>query len=142
MKRLVMALAMALVCIADIGCDSGSASPARIEQTDAFGRTLPALLSNDPNILVNRCGKPDEILDTSFDDPRPPIPSRILTYRRAHLRIAYVSADPIGQPPPYHWKLIGIVDTRTNRAVHSNDFVSTFKRQLPCMLANPKAVIR
>lgn len=135
MGKLLVGLFIVFVCLGMNGCDS---APAPANASDSLGRSVPASVTNDAELLVYRCGKPDKVLDTSEDDPRPPIPSRIMTYQKAHLKIAYIPGGPFDQPPPYHWKIMGVIDTRTNTAVSADKLQSTLQSRLPCMLANPK----
>ena len=69
--------------------------------------------------LIRRCGPPNQDISTANNDPRPPIPFRILDYRNAHLKFAFVPGDGarIGDPPPYIWALSGILDTTTNQRI-------------------------
>ena len=140
--RVMLRLAfVGLVVIGSIGlagCDSGPVTENAPTHTDSLGRAVPTWVHNDADLLVYRCGQPDRILDTSEDDPRPLIPTRILTYRKAHLKIAYVPSDSVDQAPPYHWKLMGLIDTRTNHAIDASELRSTLEKRLPCMLRNPQ----
>jgi hypothetical protein len=108
------------------------------QNSDSLEQAVPATLTNDAELLVNRCGNPDKVLDTSYDDPRPPIPTRLLTYRKAHLKIAFMPDAPMGAPPPYHWKLFGLIDTRSNKAVSASDLQNALQQRLPCLLENQK----
>ena len=121
-----------------VGCDSNPTPAASPAHTDSQGRPMPASVTNDSELLIYRCGTPDTVLDTSEDNPRPPIPSRLLTYRKARLKLVYIPSDPIDKPPPYHWKFMGVIDTRTNNAVTPDQLQSTLQHRLPCMLTNPK----
>lgn len=94
----------------------------------------PVLAHDDADSLVASCGRPDRDRDTGGFEPAPLIPERVLTYGKAHLNIAYVDADPKGQDPPYHWTLMGLVDTRTKRAIDLSAFQSTVEQRLHCML--------
>jgi hypothetical protein len=137
LKRLFVGL-LTVVSIGLPGCDSGPVTQSAASHTDSLGRTVPAWVQNDADLLVYRCGQPDRDSDTSEDDPRPLIPSRILTYRNAHLDIMYIPHDPVGQPPPYHWKFMGLADTRTHQAIDPSQLRPTLARRLPCMLQNPQ----
>lgn len=84
---------------------------------------------DDADLLISRCGPPDIDDTTAFDNPRPPIPTRIIKYRRAKLRIAFYPGDArVGDPPPYRWKLLGVVDERTEKAIQLPEAV----QRLPC----------
>ena len=69
--------------------------------------------------LIQRCGPPDKDMSTANNDPRPPIPFRVLDYTNEHLRFAFVPGGgaKIGDPPPYIWTLSGILDTSTNQRI-------------------------
>lgn len=65
----------------------------------------------DPKTIISKFGKPDEILSTEYDRPRPPMVTRLYTYRRARVQFALLADAPPGTAPPYdRWLLIGIVD--------------------------------
>lgn len=138
--KIVFTIFVIILVVAVNGVEKSDVRHAKVanpsQNNDAVGRTLPASVTNDSELLVDRCGNPDTVLDTSDDDPRPPIPTRILTYRKAHLKIAFTSNAPIGDPPPYQWKLFGLIDTRNNKAVTTNDLQSMLRQRLPCMLGN------
>jgi hypothetical protein len=92
-----------------IGCDD-------LHRSDSLGRAVPASVADDAELLLSRCGKPSKDDSTANDAPRPPIPSRIIEYRKQRLRILFVPSEPVGDPPPYHWKLVGVVDIPSNTA--------------------------
>lgn len=102
--------------------------------SDSIGRPVPGNVTNDAELLLYRCGKPDRDESTENDVPRPPIPSRIIEYRKSKLRIAYVPGGNtrVGDPPPYKWKLLGIVDMRTNKAVSAAQLEAVISKRLPC----------
>jgi hypothetical protein len=61
--------------------------------------------------------------------------SRMLTYKKARLRFAYIQRDGhVGDPPPYTWKMIGIVDTRNETAISAPALKATLTKRLPCSL--------
>lgn len=117
---------------------SGCSSPSSKEKEESPVEEPNPWLSqpsNDAELLIARCGSPSQDESTEFDDPRPPIPSRLITYRSAALRFAYVPGGgaKVGDPPPYQWKLVGIVDLKTGKAV--NDLSRVLKKRLPCAVA-------
>jgi hypothetical protein len=69
--------------------------------------------------LIDRCGAPDQDMSTANNDPRPPIPFRVLDYQNEHFRFAFVpgAGAKIGDPPPYIWALSGILDTTDNQRI-------------------------
>jgi hypothetical protein len=118
-----------IVFIAAIFGGSNSTSTA----TDSTSQPAP---TNDANSLISRCGKPDVDDSTDYDNPRPPIPSRMLTYNKAHLMFAYVPGGgaKIGDPPPYQWKAFGVIDTRTKQAIDTLPLREILTKRMPCAL--------
>ncbi len=68
--------------------------------------------SNDAALLLSRCGQPSSDDSTEYDNPRPPIPTRIIEYKQKKLRFMFIpgGGSKVGDPPPYQWKLVGITD--------------------------------
>lgn len=112
--------------------DSGSNTAI---QTASASQSAPLPARDDAAWILNHCGRPNRDLDTGGFEPAPIIPERVLTYGKAHLKIAYVAADARGQDPPYHyhWTLMGLVDTRTNHAIDVSQMQSTLRERLPCL---------
>lgn len=135
--RIVFALALCSILF--MACeDASDTSPAGggAGPTDSQGRPVPATVTNDADLLVFRCGKPDVDDSTQNDNPRPAIVTRSIEYRKSRLRVLFVpggDAKP-GDPPPYKWKLFGIVDTRTKRPMRIDAAV----KRLPCWTGNAR----
>jgi len=93
-------------------------------------------VSNDAELLLSRCGPADRDSSTENDDPRPPIPTRFIEYKKAHLKFAYVpgAGSKVGDPPPFRWKFFGIIDTRTGKAITADEIKGTLQHRLPCSL--------
>lgn len=74
---------------------------------------------NQAESLLRQCGPPDNDVSTAYNDPRPPIPFRVISYDSEHLKFAFVPGGgaKIGDPPPYVWTLSGILDTTTNQRI-------------------------
>jgi hypothetical protein len=62
------------------------------------------------DLLIARCGHPSLDDSTAYDNPRPPIVSRIIEYKAKKLRFLFIQQGAVGDPPPYQWKLMGVVD--------------------------------
>ena len=91
-----------------------------VAQTIVHAASLPAAPAVDQaQALIRRCGPPNGDMSTANNDPRPPIPFRVLDYKNEHLRFAFVpgAGAKIGDPPPYIWSLSGILDTSTNERI-------------------------
>jgi hypothetical protein len=72
----------------------------------------------DADQLVKNCGTPFKDDSTAYDNPRPPIVTRFIEYKvkGVHLRFIYVPGNGhVGDPPPYDWKLQGIMDVKKNK---------------------------
>lgn len=106
---------------------------------DSQSQAVPTSVTNDAELLVYRCGKPDEDRSTAYDNPRPPIPTRLIFYRKARLMFAYTPGGgaKLGDPP-YSWKLLGIKDTRTNRVLQAGQLKATLSQRLPCAVEKPR----
>ncbi|HEV2278134.1 MAG TPA: hypothetical protein VGS02_08155 [Acidobacteriaceae bacterium] len=119
---------------------AGSILPGEVSASSALESrgaiNAPASVSHDADWLIARCGRPDRDGDIGGFEPAPIVPARMLTYGKAHLKIAYVAAVPPGQDPPYHyhWTLMGLIDTRTNHVIDLNAFQSTLRDRLHCVL--------
>jgi hypothetical protein len=105
-----------LLKISDSGSDSGNYRPPT------------ATSSDDASLLLSRCGTPDVDDSTAYDNPRPPIPTRWLEYRTAHIKVMFIANSEMGAPPPYRWKTVGALDPRTKKALSPEEVF----RRLPC----------
>jgi hypothetical protein len=101
---------------------------------------MPAVsATNAAELLVANCGQPSSDDSREYDSPRPPIPTRIIEYRRFGLRFIFIPGKPttLGDPPPYRWDLIGIADMKASdpskaRVVH----IPEADRRMPCWHRN------
>lgn len=84
--------------------------------------------SDDADLLLSRCGQPDVDDSTAYDNPRPPIPTRWIVYKKAGVQVMFVARGAMGSPPPYQWKLIGSQDRRTKQPLSVAEAVG----RLPC----------
>jgi predicted Zn finger-like uncharacterized protein len=79
---------------------------------------------DDLTRLINRYGAPDEDESTAYDRPRPPIVTRIVTYRKERVRAVFVPDGEarMNTPPPYsHWKLVGFTDPVAEKALSAGE---------------------
>jgi hypothetical protein len=134
LKTVIIGFAV-LVILAMIGGLSNTPPPPP-QPTDSIGRPVSASVTNDAELLLQRCGKPDIDDSTEHDNPRPPIPTRFIVYRKARLKFAYVPGGDtkVGDPPPYRWTFIGVMDTRTNKVVPASELKHTISSRLPCFV--------
>lgn len=103
--------------------------------TDSKGRPVPPGITNDAELLIARCGPPSSDVSSANDNPRPPVPIRIVEYRRHRLRFMFVPGGNtrIGGPPPYQWRFFGITDMRAADPSHAKVVSpSEAARRMPC----------
>lgn len=80
------------------------------DHTDNFGPIIAAY------------GAPDRDDSTATDNPRPPIPTRIIEYRPENVEIIFYPDVTFGDPPPYNrWKVVGYIDLTTNTKISATD---------------------
>ena len=128
---MVKVLALLLVAL-PYGCASKPGAAPAPAQPNAVAQQAPAVPHEDPEVLIRHCGKPDHVADSQWYQPGVTIPSRTLTYSKAHLSITYVSA---GEKNPTGWNLSSLVDTETNRALDTTEMHSIFEKRLPCAVS-------
>lgn len=76
---------------------------------------------DDSKNFISIFGEPDRIESTEYDNPRPPIVTKLLIYKKQKVQAAFIADVPPDTPPPYDaWKLLGFQDERTNEPI-SND---------------------
>jgi hypothetical protein len=87
--------------------------------TEGSSSTAPAGPSSaTPEGVVARYGAPDVVTSSEYENPRPPIVTKFLTYTHEHVRFVFVANVPMGTPPPYsEWKLIFLQDPRDKSAI-------------------------
>lgn len=113
---------------------ASTAPPRKVAETPVLaGGTA----GDQASIVMSRCGKPDEQRSTAYENPRPPIVSGLIGYRKANVVLLFVpdSRTRIGEAPPYHWEYIGATDMAAN--VHSRHALAKGEplRRLPCLKA-------
>lgn len=81
----------------------------------------------DPKAIVAKYGKPDVVKSTENDNPRPPLVTRMMEYKKAGVRVTLLANDK--QPPYKNWKLMGFQDIKTNKVIKLEEFESRIKAQ-------------
>jgi|SRR6266850_120731 len=91
--------------------------------------------TNEAELLIERCGRPSNDDSAENDIPRPPIPSRVVEYKKQRLRFLFIPGGTakLGDAPPYQWKLVGVTDMSsadpsTARVVSASEAA----RRMPC----------
>jgi hypothetical protein len=84
-----------------------------------FAKDFPIV---HPNEITAKYGKPDRIQSTEYDKPRPPFVTRMLEYKKEHVRFIFLPTAQIGSPPPYSsWYLLGTQDPRDNSVISAQE---------------------
>lgn len=132
---MVKILAVLLVAALPYGCASKPAATQAPAKAQTAAQPPATSMRNDPEVLIHHCGRPDHVADSQWYQPGATIPSRTLTYSKAHLSVTYVSA---GQSDPPQWHFSSLVDTETNSALDTSDLNSVLEKRLPCAVLEPK----
>lgn len=87
-----------------------------------FRSVVPAIAVDTDDLapFVARWGKPDLVESTERDHPRPPLVTRLLTYRTptVSVRAAFLALAKVGAPPPYSaWRLLGFQNAKTDAVI-------------------------
>ena len=95
--------------------------------------TLLALLSNlpasardyptvQPEELASKYGRPDKIVSSEYEKPRPPLVVRLLRYEKERVQFILLADAPVGSPPPYKsWRLLGASDPIDKTAISMDE---------------------
>lgn len=132
---MVKIFALLLVAGLPYGCASSPSAAPAPEKAQSAAQPAAESIRGNPDVLIHHCGRPDNVSESQWYQPGVTIPSRTLTYSKAHLSITYVSA---GQSDPPKWHFSGMVDTETNRALDSSDLNSVLGKRLPCAVLEAK----
>jgi hypothetical protein len=76
----------------------------------------------DFEALRLRFGNADAQTTTAWDNPRPPLVTRTMTFNRHRLKVVMIADAPAGAPPPYkRWLLTGLLDPLTNEPLSADE---------------------
>jgi hypothetical protein len=80
-------------------------------------------VGDDLSAWLSRCDPPESDVSTAYDNPRPPIVTRSLSYPSKAVRVVFVPKGvSIGSPPPYaEWKLMGLTDPSSNQPIEADE---------------------
>lgn len=71
--------------------------------------------------FLEKYDAPDFVESTENDVPRPPIPTKILVYKRENIRVVFGANAFDGSPPPYKWKIVGAVTDNTRDPIEPTE---------------------
>lgn len=101
----------------------------------AIARDMPVV---DPADFTVKFGKPDRVVSTEYDKPRPPVVTRLLEYKRAGVRIALLANAPVGSPPPYpSWRLMGYQDMASKEVIQQPEAERRLGNAKPTKVVKP-----
>jgi hypothetical protein len=85
---------------------------------------------DDAATLISKCGSPNVDDSTANDNPRPPLPVRMLEYKSENIRFSFIPGGNVklGTPPPYRWKFLAVQDTETNQPID----IQIASKRMPC----------
>lgn len=94
---------------------NNSGSNSTSSQTTAKAR-------DDSRNFISIFGEPDLIESSEYENPRPPIVTKLLIYKKQNVQAAFIADVPVNTPPPYDaWKLLGFQDERTNQPITNDE---------------------
>lgn len=99
----------------------GGSNSSNTSGSGSTSSPTPAGVRDDSKNFISIFGEPDHIESSEYDNPRPPIVTKILIYKKQKVQAAFIADVSLDTPPPYDaWKLLGFQDERTNQPI-SND---------------------
>jgi hypothetical protein len=87
-------------------------------------------ISLDPEVVIKKYGVPDQIDTTEFDNPRPPMLSKILVYRKENVQFLFMSSALRGQASPVKWMLVGASDPRDDSLLEVDEMEERMRGRL------------
>ncbi len=87
-------------------------------------------ISLDPEVVIKKYGVPDQIDTTEFDNPRPPMLSKILVYRKENVQFVFMAPALGGKASPVKWMLIGASDPRDDSPLGVEEMEDRMRERL------------
>lgn len=90
--------------------------------------------TDQAGLILSQCGKPTRDASTAYEEPRPPVPSRVIEYADQKLRFLFAPAEGVNldDPPPYPWQLIGVTDMASPDEKGPAVELTEAKVRMPC----------
>src|ERR1700674_237373 len=146
MRRLLGVLGLALFAV--VAWTVSQRTPSTSERAvspPAVSAPVPKtrFMDSDFAALKAKYGQPDEDDSTAYDNPRPPLVTRWLTYNKERLRFMFLADGKVGDPPPYsRWIFFGSIDERSKEPLKSEEVEQRFARgeaPVPPPMPRPEA---
>jgi hypothetical protein len=99
-------------------------TPIASQPTPRRGVFVPTEIPKTLAVTLDRYGPPDQDYSAEDETPRPPMVTRLLTYRAERVRLIYMPTDfTFGMPPPYRngWVLVSALDHLASKAISSQE---------------------
>jgi hypothetical protein len=110
-------VAVLALCFATLTLRPAAADRAYLDRFHKDAHDALRIHRDDGPVVLRRYGKPDADDSTAHDDPRPPLVTRWMDYRKAGVRVLLGANESMRGPPPYTWLLIGFVDIASDQAI-------------------------
>jgi hypothetical protein len=108
-------------------CVGGSGTEAQAAPSVGGAATAVAqgntTAKDDLDLFIKRYGRPDEDDSTLHDNPRPPIVTRFLRYKKEGVKAAYVSQSDGS------WKLVAFADLRSGKPITPEQALERMKKR-------------
>ena len=90
--------------------------------------------TDQAELILSRCGKPSRDASTAYEQPRPPVPTRVIEYSDQKLRFLLAPAEGVNldDPLPYPWQLIGVTDMASPDEKGRVVELPEAKERMPC----------
>jgi len=83
--------------------------------------------ADDLENIISKYGRPDTYDSTEYDNPRPPIVTKWISYKKQGVTFFFVPDAKLGDAPPYKgWKLMGATDPILNKALSVDEIKKRF----------------
>lgn len=109
-----------LLALAAWGLSSVARDRGEVDAVATRGPFVPTTIPTNLEVALDRYGPPDEDYSAEGEVPRPPMVTRMLSYRAEHVQLLYM---PVGytfnMPPPYTkgWLLVRAFDPVASTAI-------------------------
>lgn len=127
--QFLQAVAGIALAIVGIGyCQGGCREKAELKTTVSPANPFPTP-QDDAELMMSKFGLPDVDDSTDNDKPRPPLVTRLLTYRSAGVKAGFLCGGKVGDPPPcgHRWGLIGFTDVESKTSFTFDEAMTKLK---------------
>ncbi len=96
----------------------------------SYGAAIAQQSSDDIQLFISKFGQPDQIQTSENTKSQPSIATKRLIYKKENVRAVYIADTPPGPAGPYRkWKLIGLLDNRTGKAINPDEAAQRLEKR-------------